>query len=131
MRDGQHGYTPSLGLIPLREAVKRIYRYAMDLPTYLTNSDYPWGKPVIFMAAMIYGGKGKEILMPNPSFPIYESAVSYSGATPIFYELDERKGFSFDAEEILSKITKQTTLIMINTPHNPSGGITPPSEIKS
>ncbi len=131
LRDGQHGYTPSLGLIPLREAVKEdlSLRYGYCPPISQIQIT-PGGKPVIFMAAMIYGGKGKEILMPNPSFPIYESAVSYSGATPIFYKLDERKGFSFDAEEILSKITKQTTLIMINTPHNPSGGITPPSEIK-
>ena len=131
LRDGQHGYTPSLGLIPLREAVKEdlSLRYGFCPPISQIQIT-PGGKPVIFMAAMIYGGKGKEILMPNPSFPIYESAVSYSGATPIFYELDERKGFSFDADEILSKITKQTTLIMINTPHNPSGGITPPSEIK-
>lgn len=131
LRDGQHGYTPSLGLITLREAVKEdlSLRYGYCPPISQIQIT-PGGKPIIFMAAMIYGGKGKEILIPNPSFPIYESVVSYSGATPIFYELDEEKGFSFDAEEILSKITKQTTLIMINTPHNPSGGITPPSEIK-
>ena len=131
LRDGQHGYTPSLGLIILREAVKEdlSLRYGYCPPISQIQIT-PGGKPIIFMAAMIYGGKGKEILIPNPSFPIYESVVAYSGATPIFYELDEEKGFSFDAEEILSKITKQTTLIMINTPHNPTGGITPPSEIK-
>ncbi len=131
LRDGQHGYTPSLGLITLREAVKEdlSLRYGYCPPISQIQIT-PGGKPIIFIAAMIYGGKGKEILVPNPSFPIYESVVSYSGATPIFYELDERNGFSFDAEEILSKITKQTTLIMINSPHNPTGGITPPSEIK-
>ena len=131
LRDGAHGYTPSLGIIPLREAVKKdvLERYGYCPPISRIQIT-PGGKPVIFMAAMIYGGKGKEIILPNPSFPIYESAVSYSGAKPIFYKLHEKSGFTFDANEILSKINKNTTLIMINTPHNPTGGVTPPSEIK-
>ncbi len=131
LRDGAHGYSPSLGIIPLREAVNEDLseRYGFCPPISRIQIT-PGGKPIIFIAAMIYGGKGNEIILPNPSFPIYESAVAYSGAKPIFYKLRESKGFSFDADEILSKITNRTTLIMLNTPHNPTGGVTPPSEIK-
>ncbi len=131
LRDGAHGYSPSLGIVPLREAVKRdlAERYGYCPPISRIQIT-PGGKPVIFIAAMIYGGKGNQIILPNPSFPIYESAVAYSGAKPIFYRLYENRGFAFDADEILSKINNNTTLIMLNTPHNPTGGVTPPSEIK-
>ena len=74
LRDGQHGYTPSLGLITLREAVKEdlSLRYGYCPPISQIQIT-PGGKPIIFMAAMIYGGKGKEILIPNPSCLLYTS----------------------------------------------------------
>ena len=131
LRDGAHGYTPSLGIVPLREAVKEDLssRYGYCPPISQIQIT-PGGKPVIFIAAMIYGGKGNEIILPNPSFPIYESAVAYSGAKPVFYKLHEASGFTFDANEILSKINEKTTLIIVNSPHNPTGGVTPPLEFK-
>ncbi|MDC3311656.1 pyridoxal phosphate-dependent aminotransferase [Alphaproteobacteria bacterium] len=131
LRDGAHGYTPSMGLPILREAVQEDLsaRYGYCPPISQIQIT-PGGKPVIFMAAMIYGGVDSEIILPNPSFPIYQSAVAYSQATPVFYSLKEQNGFAFNADEILSKITSKTNMIMINSPHNPTGGITPPSEIK-
>ena len=131
LRDGAHGYSPSLGIHALREAVQddlsKRYGYCPPISQIQIT---PGGKPIIFIAAMIYGGRGNEILMPNPSFPIYESAVAFSGAKPVFYRLKEESGFTFSAEEILSKIKSNTTLIILNTPHNPTGGVTPPAEIK-
>ena len=131
LRDGAHGYSPSLGIHSLREAVQddlsKRYGYCPPISQIQIT---PGGKPIIFIAAMIYGGRGNEILMPNPSFPIYESAVAFSGAKPVFYRLKEEGGFTFSADEILSKIKSNTTLIILNTPHNPTGGVTPPAEIK-
>ncbi len=131
LRDGAHGYSPSLGIHALREAVQddlsKRYGYCPPISQIQIT---PGGKPIIFIAAMIYGGRGNEILMPNPSFPIYESAVAFSGAKPVFYQLKEESGFAFSADEILSKIKNNTTLIILNTPHNPTGGVTPPAEIK-
>ncbi len=131
LKDGAHGYTPSMGLISLREAVLRDLssRYGYCPPISRIQIT-PGGKPVIFMAAMIYGGKDKEIILPDPSFPIYKSSVAYSGAKPITYGLSEKNGFAFDADEILSKITSRTSMIIINSPHNPTGGVTSPLEIK-
>ena len=72
---------------------------------------------------MLLGEKGKEILYPNPGFPIYESAINFSGAKAVPYQLKEDLGFSFTADDILSKINEKTSLIIINSPANPTGGI--------
>ena len=90
----------------------------------------PGGKVIIFFSAMLMGEKNKEILYPNPGFPIYESAINYSGAKSIPYQLREDKGFSFSAEDILNKINTNTSLIIINSPANPTGGLVPKSELK-
>ena len=79
----------------------------------------------MFFAIMMFGEKGAEILYPNPGFPIYESVIKLSGATPVPIALQEENGFSFDADEVLAKITPATRLIIINCPANPTGGVVP------
>ena len=130
IEDGHHGYTPSMGLPLLREAVSADMksRYHADVRIERIQI-MPGGKPTMFFACMIYGGAGTEIMLPDPGFPIYQSAVNYSGATPVSYGLVEEKGYAFDAEDVLSKITEKTRLIIINSPANPTGGITPKSEL--
>lgn len=130
MRDGHHGYTPANGLPQLRAAVARDLnrRHGVDV-----NPDHvvvvPGGKPTMFFAITMFGEPGAEIMYPNPGFPIYESVIRYSGATPVPIELREENGFSFNADEVLSKITPKTRLIIINSPANPTGGVTPKAEI--
>lgn len=131
LKDGAHGYTPSSGVSVLREAV------ADDLSMrYNTSVEgrhiqiLPGGKVVIFFAAMLTGEDGGEILYPDPGFPIYASAVRFSGATPCPYPLSEDQGFAFSADDVLSRITPRTRLIIVNSPANPTGGVTPRSEIE-
>ena len=76
----------------------------------------------MFYAIMMFGEPGKEILYPNPGFPIYESLIRWSGATPVPIELREENGFSFSAEHVLEQITPNTSMLIINTPANPTGG---------
>ncbi len=131
LRDGHHGYTQSTGIPNLREAVSDDIkkRYNQDIsPGNIMI--VPGGKVIIFFSAMLLGEKNKEILYPNPGFPIYESAINYSGAKSIPYQLKEDKGFSFSAEDILSKININTSLIIINSPANPTGGVVAKSELK-
>jgi len=130
LRDGHHGYTPAAGIPALREAV------AEELNTrYGTHVDpglimiMPGGKPTMFFACLMYGETGAEILYPNPGFPIYESAIRFSGATAVPYPLMEESGFAFSAEDVLSKVTDKTSLIILNSPANPTGGVTPKAEI--
>ena len=130
LRDGRHGYTPANGIPQLREAVAADLhrRHGVEV-----NPDHvviqPGGKPTIFYAALIFGEPGAEIMYPNPGFPIYESVIRYTGATPVPIALDEAKGFAFSAEAVLARITPRTRLIIINSPANPTGGVTPREEI--
>jgi len=130
LQDGAHGYTPSMGLPSLREAVATDInqRYGIA-PNVNLIQIVPGGKPVLFTAMMLLGGPGHEILTPDPGFPIYQSAINYSGAKSVSYGLNEENGFAFDAEDVLSKITNKTSLIIVNSPANPTGGVTPRKEL--
>lgn len=130
IQDCHHGYTPSMGMPVLREAVSADIkvRYQADVPISRIQI-MPGGKPTMFFACLMLGGQGAEILLPDPGFPIYHSAIAYSGATPVSYGLLEDKGYAFDAEDVLAKITDKTSLIIINSPANPTGGITPKAEL--
>lgn len=130
LRDGHHGYTPATGLPALREAV------AADLHArHGTKVDpgcvvvVPGGKPVLFFAGLMFGEPGAEIVYPDPGFPIYRSVIDYSGARAVPYALREENGFAFDAEAVLERITPATRLIILNSPANPTGGVTPRAEV--
>src|SRR6266446_512357 len=86
------------------------------------------GGSIVNFAILMFGEPGVEILYPNPSFPIYESVIRFSGATPVPIPLYESAGFSFNAEEVLEKITPRTRLLIINSPANPTGGVVPRPE---
>jgi aspartate aminotransferase len=130
LRDGHHGYTPAVGIMPLREAV------AADLHKrfQVTVSPdevmiMPGGKPTMFMSILMFGEPGADILYPDPGFPIYRSMIEYTGARPVPVPVREENGFAFSAAETLSLITPQTRLLIVNSPANPTGGVTPKSEV--
>jgi len=131
LKDGHHGYTPANGILPLRQAVSADLHRRLKVEV---NPDHvlivPGGKVTMFFAIMMLGQKGTEILYPNPGFPIYESVIKYSGATPVPIPLLEKNGFAFDADDVLSKITPATRLIIINSPANPTGGVVPREQIE-
>ncbi|HCP00195.1 MAG: aspartate aminotransferase [Alphaproteobacteria bacterium] len=130
LRNGHHGYTPAPGILPLREAVAadiaRLHGVEVDPGNIVC---VPGGKVTMFFAIMMFGEPGAQIMYPNPGFPIYESAINYSGAKAVPIPLLEDKNFSFDAAEVLSLITPATRLLIINTPANPTGGAVPRAEM--
>ena len=89
----------------------------------------PGGKVTMFMAILMFGEPGAEILYPDPGFPIYRSMIEFTGARPVPVPIREENGFAFSAEETLALITPQTRLIILNSPANPTGGVTPKAEI--
>jgi len=131
LADGHHGYTPANGILPLREAVAmdlhRRHRVTVSPDNVLV---VPGGKVTMFFAILMFGEAGAEIMYPNPGFPIYESVIRFSGATPVPMPLHESKGFSFSAEEVLAQLTPRTRLIILNSPANPTGGVVPRAEIE-
>ena len=130
LRDGHHGYTPANGILPLREAVAADLhkRFAVEVSPESVMI-VPGGKVTMFMAILMFGEPGAEILYPDPGFPIYRSMIEYTGATPIPVPIREENGFAFSAEETLALITPKTRLLIINSPANPTGGVTPKAEV--
>src|SRR6267378_3783036 len=130
LADGHHGYTPANGVPPLRAAVAadlwRRHKVEVSPDQVLV---VPGGKVTMFFAIMMFGEPGVEILYPNPGFPIYESVIRFSGATPVPVPLYESAGFAVSAEEVLAKITPRTRLIILNSPANPTGGVVPRAEL--
>ena len=130
LHDGHHGYTPSPGIPRLRESV------AQDLVNYrgvnITPDRIvvvPGGKVTMFFAILMFGEPGVDILYPNPGFPIYQSVIEFTGARAVPVQLLEENNFSFDADTILSQITKDTRLLILNSPANPTGGAASKAEM--
>lgn len=132
LRDGHHGYTPAPGIPALREAVAadlhRRFAAAVDPDRILI---VPGGKVTMFAAILMFGEPGAEILYPDPGFPIYRSMIEFAGAAPIPIPIREENGFAFSAAETLSLLTPKTRLVILNSPANPCGSVTPRSEVEA
>ncbi len=130
LRDGHHGYTAATGIAELREAV------AADIDRRLGQNVspdnvliVPGGKVTMFLAILMFGAPGKEIMYPDPGFPIYRSMIEYTGAKPVPIPIREENGFAFRAADVLGQLNQKTSLVIINSPANPCGGVTPKAEI--
>src|SRR5437660_4900368 len=130
LRDGHHGYTPATGILPLREAVAADLhkRFGVEVSPDAVMI-MPGGKPTMFMSILMFGEPGVDILYPDPGFPIYRSMIEYTGARPVPVPVREENGFAFSAEETLKLLTPQSRLLILNSPANPTGGVTPLYEV--
>ena len=126
LRDGHHGYTPAHrhpaaarggGAPTCTSAGVEVSPESVMI--------LPGGKPTMYAAILMFGEPGAEILYPDPGFPIYRSMIEFTGATPVPVPIREENGFAFSAEETLALITPKTRLIILNSPANPTGGVTP------
>ncbi len=131
LRDGHNGYTPAVGLAALREAVAR--RTLATTGVEVSPERVlivPGGKVTMYAAILMFGEPGVDILYPDPGFPIYRSMIEFTGARPVPVPIREENGFAFSAEETLSLLTPATRLLIVNSPANPTGGVTPRAEIE-
>lgn len=130
LRDGHHGYTPATGIKPLREAVAADIerRLGVEVSPELVMI-VPGGKVTMFAAILMFGEPGVDILYPDPGFPIYRSMIEFTGARAVPVPVREASGFAFSATETLDLVTPRTRLLILNSPANPTGGVTPRAEI--
>ncbi len=132
MKSGQTHYCPSAGLLALREAVCEWLRRD-------GRGDYspdeivvgPGGKPFLYYAIMATAGPGDEVIYPDPGFPVYESVALYAGAKPIALPILEKNDFRFTPDDLRARVTEKTRLLILNYPHNPTGGTLTRSELES
>ena len=131
LHKGWTHYGPSAGLPELRQAIAEEVSRTRGVQV---KSDevvvVPGGKPIIFFTILALCDAGDEVIYPNPGFPIYESMINYVGAPPVPIRLQEQKDFSFDVEELAALTTDRTKLIIINSPHNPTGGVLTRQDIR-
>jgi aspartate/methionine/tyrosine aminotransferase len=124
LRGGYTHYTPAPGIPELRAAIaadataRRGIAFAPD-DVVVT----PGGKPIMFFSILALVEAGDEVIYPNPGFPIYESMIEFAGATPVPIQIEERRGFSLDVERLCDAIGPRTRMVILNSPHNPTGGV--------
>ena len=124
LHKGWTHYGPAAGLPDLRQTIADYVSRTRKVPV---ASDevvvVPGGKPIIFFTILALIDEGDEVIYPNPGFPIYESMINYVGGRAVAIPLREERDFSVDVKELASLITDRTRLIILNSPHNPTGGV--------
>jgi aspartate aminotransferase len=130
--EGWTHYGPTLGLPELREAIAG---YICRTRGIQVGPDHvcvvPGGKPIIFFPMLALLEPGDEVIYPNPGFPVYESMINFLGATPVPIPLVEDRGFSFDLDLLARKLSAKTKMLILNSPHNPTGGVIPADDIRA
>jgi len=130
--DGKTHYGPSAGLPEHRKAIAEYYSKQIGVPYGPEHVVVtPGAKPIMSFAITALLEEGDECLVPDPGFPIYQSMVKFNGGVPVPLPLREENDFRLDVKELKSKITKKTKLIILNSPHNPTGGILTKDDLKA
>lgn len=128
---GMTHYTGSQGMPEFRKAVAGYISRTRGIPVVPEEVvAVPGGKPIIFHSILACVDEGDEVLYPNPGYPIYESVINFAGAKAVPYQILEGKGFSVDVDMIEKLITPKTTFMVINSPHNPTGGSIPMADLE-
>jgi aspartate aminotransferase len=128
---GYTHYTPSAGLPALRQAVAEEVTKTHGVPVTAEEVVIvPGGKPTIYFTFMSLVEEGDEVIYPNPGFPIYESLINFTGAKAVPLQMREERNFRLDPNELADLITDRTKLIVLNSPHNPTGSMTTEQDIK-
>ncbi|MGO8950203.1 MAG: pyridoxal phosphate-dependent aminotransferase [Ktedonobacterales bacterium] len=132
LRAGYTHYTPAPGIPELREAIagdatrRRGVTFSSD-DVVVT----PGGKPIMFYSIMALVDEGDEVIYPNPGFPIYESMIQFVGGKAVPIPLEEARGFSLDVDRLCALVGERTRMIILNSPHNPTGGVLPGYDLEA
>jgi len=124
LRRNETHYSPSAGIMPLRSAIARHVGETRGIdarPEHVVVT--PGAKPIIFYSILALVEPGDEVIYPNPGFPIYESVIRFAGGRPVPAPLLETKGFRLDVDAVARLVTDRTRMIIINSPHNPTGSV--------
>ena len=132
LKAGKTHYCPSAGVLELREAACEWLRRD-GRGEYSPNEIVvgPGGKPFLYYTIMATAGPGDEVIYPDPGFPVYESVALYAGATPVPLPILEENNFRFTPDDLRARVTDKTRLLILNYPHNPTGGTLTRTELEA
>lgn len=130
--EGWTHYGPTPGLPGLRQAVAEYVSASRAIPVSPSQVIVtPGAKPILFFALLAVVEPGDEVIYPDPGFPIYESMIRFCGGKPVPAPLLEARGFSFDLDLLRERIGGRTRMLILNSPHNPTGGVIPAADIQA
>jgi aspartate aminotransferase len=132
MCSGETGYCATEGIPELRSAAAQYLGASRGLtiePDEVLVA--PGAKPFLFFTVLACVNPGDEVIYPDPSFPIYESAIAWAGGVPVPLALQEERGFSFDPDQLERLISPRTRLVILNSPHNPTGAVIPEADLRA
>ena len=124
LKEGYTHYVSAAGILELREAIAEYISESRGIdaePEEVVVT--PGAKPIIFFSILACVNPGEEVMYPNPGFPIYESVINFVGGKPVPIPLKEERDFRMDPEDLVGNITEKTKMIILNSPHNPTGGV--------
>jgi aspartate/methionine/tyrosine aminotransferase len=131
LRGGWTHYGPSAGLPQLRQEIADYVGRTRNVKVAPEEVVVvPGGKPTIFFAIMALVEEGDEAIYPNPGFPIYESMIDFVGGKAVPVPMREEREFRLDVQELAQLITPRTRLIILNSPHNPTGGVMTEQDVR-
>jgi len=131
LQGGWTHYGPSAGLPELRQTVADYVARTRGVKVAPEEVVIvPGGKPIMFFVMLALIDEGDEVIYPNPGFPIYESMIKFLGGKAVPVQLKEERDFSFDVSDLKGMINDRTKLIILNSPHNPTGGVMPESDVR-
>ncbi len=131
LHKGWTHYGPAAGLPELRQTLADYVSRTRGIK--VTSEEVvvvPGGKPIIFFTILALIDEDDEVIYPNPGFPIYESMIHYVGGRAVPIHLREDRDFSLDVDELSSLINDRTRLVILNSPHNPTGGVMPRRDVE-
>ena len=124
LRNGATHYTSPAGIPELRRAIAEqmscLRKHTINPAQVVVT---PGAKPIMFYVILALAQPGREVILPDPAFPIFESMVNFTGATPVRLPLREERGFRFDVDELRTLVSERTALLILNSPQNPTGGM--------
>src|SRR5437870_4658232 len=128
--EGWTKYGPTPGFPEFREMIAAYVSRTRAIKVEADNvCVVPGGKPIMFFSMIALLEPGDEVVYPDPGFPIYESMIRFLGAVPVPVPLVESRGFSFDLQTLSDRLSARTRMVVLNSPANPTGGVTPEADL--
>lgn len=133
MRDGLNQYPPMAGILPLREAIAKkihtLYQCDYDAATEITVT--AGGTQGVLTAVLCCVHPGDEVIVIEPAYDCYVPAIELAGGKPVFVQMEVgENGYSVPWKKVAAAITPKTRLLMINSPHNPTGSVLRKTDIR-